>query len=497
MTLLALVVTSMLLAVTASPAGAFTSWTAPANLTSTGISFLQDVQLSADGTAATAIWARYNGESLQIQSASGTVSGATVTWGTPTTISSPGYEIDYLSLALSANGTTAIAAWTIQTDSSSPEQQVQTASATISGTTATWGAVTTWTDLSDYGYDAQVALSADGTKATAGWSYYDTATDKQIVQSATATVSGSTATWSSATTLSATNSYAYYARFAMSADGSKAIATWTWDPTAGLQTISATISGGVATWGSISDITVSGRQLFNEDLVLSADGTTAIASWQAYNTSAPYDTIVQTATASISGTSATWSAVTTMGPGDSYNSRLAISADGTKALVTWRTYLAAYAMQAVSGTISSGVATWGSTTTLSTGSFIGLGQRPVAMSADGTSATVAWFGPNGTDTKAVQAAGATISGTTATWETPTVISAAGAEAETPAVALSSTGANAVAVFRTRSTADYFVQWSAAPGSTAKNFGQIRDKTIDPQDRNREAVSGESPAGPKK
>ena len=172
----------------ASPAAAVetATWSSPAvNLSAPGQGASNpDVALSADGTKATAVWTRFDGSNDIVQSVSATITGSTATWSTVTNLSAPGQNATGAQVALSADGTKATAIWP---RSNGSNRIVQSVSATITGSTATWSTVT---DLSAPGQNAsfpQVALSADGTKATAVWRRSDSDFNP-IVQSASATI---------------------------------------------------------------------------------------------------------------------------------------------------------------------------------------------------------------------------------------------------------------------------------------------------------------------
>jgi len=306
--------------------------------------------LSADGTKATATWNRYNGTYNVVQSASATISAGVATWGAvhdlsaPRTVGLTDGDAYNLQIALSADGTKATAVWqrwngTIYV--------VQSASATIAAGMATWGAVHDLSALRTATNDGnagapQVALSADGTKATALWVRYNGTYN--VVQSASATISAGTATWGAVHDLSAprsatTDGNAYSPQIALSADGKKATAIWTRSNGTNyvVQSASATIAAGAVAWGATTDLSdptqysdwsMGGSQ---HPLGLSADGRTATAVWQTNRTA--YVT-----SATIAGNTATWTALTpldTVAASRINSEAVAISADGTQGLAIW------------------------------------------------------------------------------------------------------------------------------------------------------------------
>ena len=142
----------------------------------------------------------------------------------------------------------------------------------------------------------RIALSADGTKATAIWTR-GSSTSNQIVQSASATISGNSASWSAPIDLSGLVTYG--AQVSLSSDGTKATAVWREGNN--IKARSATITGNNAVWGSTS--TLSSYTAQNPVLSLSSDGSTAIAVWEG---SLAGHSIIQASTANISGNLANW-----------------------------------------------------------------------------------------------------------------------------------------------------------------------------------------------
>src|SRR5262249_754521 len=160
---------------------------------------------------------------------------------------------------------------------------IQAATATISGNTATWSNVI---DLSATGQNAsnpQVALSADGTKATAVWSRSNGS--NTIIETASATIAANLATWNSVIDLSTLGQNGSTPQIALSSDSSLATAVWSRSNGSNtiIQTVSATISGNTATWGSGTNLSVAGQDAILPALALSTDGTKASVIWQRSN----------------------------------------------------------------------------------------------------------------------------------------------------------------------------------------------------------------------
>ncbi len=294
-------------------------------------SILPQITLSSDGTRASAIWARSDGVNYIIQSASATVTGNASSWSTPTDLSLTGGNSLSPHIALSADGTKASAAW-------AREFVVQSACASISGNSASWGGVS---DLSTggEGHRAQVAISSDGTKVSAVWGVQDLGSLEYFVQSASATVSGNSASWGATSNVTGTSVVNPIPQIGISSDGTSATAVWLFSDGSNdrLQSSSATISGSTATWGSFSYLSPAGLSAVNPSVKVSSDGSKASAIWL-QNDGSNYT--AHSASGSISGTTSTWNAVSALGPGDPSFSlinqpRLALSPNGTAALALW------------------------------------------------------------------------------------------------------------------------------------------------------------------
>ncbi|MFM8303742.1 MAG: hypothetical protein ACKOA9_05510, partial [Actinomycetota bacterium] len=400
---------------------------------------------------------------------------ATATWSAPVDLSAVGASAGTADVALSADGTMATAVWV---RSNGIYQIVQAARATISGTTTTWSAVT---NLSADGQDAtepQVALTADGKTATAVWSRYNGS--HQIVQSASATITGDTADWSGATDLSAAGGQGVGAKIAMAANDTKATAVWERYANSELiiQTASATISGKTASWSGVANLSPSGLLSTSAQVAVSANGTRATATWMRSNGT----WAVQTASATISGNTADWSAPTDLTGVETDNGspQLALSTDGTRATIVWYHNTTGYIAiaQAASATISGKVAAWSGATDLSLDGASVTGLH-LAMSAGGTNAVAVWV-RSGT----LQTAGATISGSSAGWSAPTDLPGTW---QYPEVAMSAGGTDATIVGRVSSGGSWIaaavraaVSGASASWSPAEELSAAGQNANDPR-----------------
>lgn len=432
------------------------SWTTPVSLSPTGGTVLcPQVRMAADGSQTVANWIFSDGVHSQFQGIAAASHNAPLQWApSATDLWAVGRDVQHPLMAISADGTRATALWFCNQGGN----RLQTASAILDGSTLSWGPVV---DLAlpymsynvvpgDPTCDFALAISADGARATAIW-----ATQQNggiVVEAASALIQGNQAQWSPPVLTGPSLLYgAANFRLALSADGSRATALWTAVASTSLQSASATIDGLTGSWGPVTNLALQQYEVIDPDLALSADGRQAVAVWSdvapiEYPQTVPGNKIVQTAAAAIDGTQASWSAPRLLsGPGkDGLHPHAALSSDGSRASAIWSLYDGSLAtVETTSATLQGAQATWGTVTDLAQGQDA---YDPVlALSADGTRATAAWS----SDTNplyVVQAASASLEGVRATWSTPQTLSAAGQSAFSPQVAVSADGSLATVMW---------------------------------------------------
>ena len=123
--------------------------------------------LSSDGSKASAVWQATSAAAPDVWSRSAEITDNTASWGTATILSDTTTFVNSPQIALSSDGTSALAVWRQYVSSSVVPLSK---SATIAGNTATWGATTTLSTTA--GSDIklpQVALSSDGVMGTVAW----------------------------------------------------------------------------------------------------------------------------------------------------------------------------------------------------------------------------------------------------------------------------------------------------------------------------------------
>lgn len=386
-------------------------------------------------------------------------------WSAVTDLSATGRNVTNPQLALSGDGTAAIAIWQRGT-------AIQASTAKVNGNKATWSAVGDVSAIDKAVDRPQVAISNDGAKAIAVWQRSNGT--NTIIQAATATITANTATWSSVSDLSATLQSATDAQVALSSDGTKAAVVWQRSNGANtiIQAKTATITANSATWSAVANLSASGQSAGNPQIAVSENSSKAIAVWFRMNDLGTPG--IQAKTATISSNSATWSAAANLSADTSWasNPQVALSTDGTKSTVGWvgRNAGGHDVIQTASATISSNTATWSSVSDLSDASTNAISPQ-LAMSGDGTKATIIWA--LNTLKSVVREASATISDNTATWSAPREVSATDQATGNPQIALSTDGTRSTALWRRLNGTNYIAQSTSAmmfvPGAPTLDF----------------------------
>ena len=365
---------------------------------------------------------------------------------------------DPVSVAVTADGSKQIIFWE---SVSSGVITVKSASANLTGGITIWGPTSTVATLNSGSSRPDIALSWDGTRATAVWQ--DNSGSNQLIQSASATISGTTQTWGSATTVyTATNTIAEVPKIALSAGGDLAMVTW-YAVISGQFKILTRAAGIVGTsqyWQVSADVfepVGSGWLSYRPAIAMNDDATKATVAFHSYNSNFTQGAVYARSSTISPGSSPTFIPSVSWGsteflnvPGSGGRAEdvdLALSGDGTKAIASWTNSGTPNVVQVNTATITGNTATWSNSggTTLSD-STRGAGRSQVSMSNDGTRASVAWSQQTATDTYVVQARSATVSGTTSTWDSATSLSSSTGNATTPDIAMSNSGLLVTAVW---------------------------------------------------
>jgi len=375
------------------------------------------VAMSADGSTVLSAWdARSDGDKLYTRITSLDATGAVSAQGTvSTTLGTTGqvggYD-DAASIALSADGSRAIAVW------SSNSGHIYASVATVTSGTLYWSTETQISDGSDSSR-VRATLSADGTKAFVAWRGISQApSTNRLARAIFASISGGggssapTPSWSSITDLSTDGSDIKSGGVSLAAsdDGTRAVFAWERpDSSTSVNKIEsrmAVVSGGSVSWLGLEEIMDSTG---SPSLAVSGDGSTALVTWQASGVSS-------SRTASLSAGGASWAQSVSMG--SAISSQLAISQDGSTAVTVGPSD--SDLLAAVATTVA-GTTTWGPSSVLWTKpdgiSFV---ERNLRMSDDGLHAVSSWGYDN-----VVRSATAVIVGDQAGWSAASILPGTG------------------------------------------------------------------------
>lgn len=296
-------------------------------------------------------------------------------------------------------------------------------------------------DLSSWSsQNPQVALSSTGSNALIVWQRFNG--DDFIIQSIRSTDGGDS--WGSTTDLSLTGQNAVQPRVSISSDGSKAIVIWKRFNGSNF-IIQAIIShDGGATWATPVNLSPSGQNADNHQTMTSSDGLHTIAVYTVNNS-------IQAITSSDGGTN--WSEPLTLASSGQVGApQLAMSWDGTNAIIIWQSFENANSIVHAISTKNSG-ATWNEPVTLTlTGQYA---DRPrIALSSNGLQAIATWENYD-SGNSVVQSVFSTDGGTI--WTAPMNLSSAEQNSKNPQLAFSADGSKAIVVWWNSSGSNYLIQ----------------------------------------
>lgn len=134
------------------------------------------VAISRDGTTAVSVWTAWSSGTAVARSRTASIDAGSTTWSTPQDLSAPNGTPGATVVALSADGTRAVAVWAFG--------RVRSRAASLSEGTASWGRSRL---VSDVGFGPLLGLSRSGRTAVAVWNRDDgTKMFKTILQTASA-----------------------------------------------------------------------------------------------------------------------------------------------------------------------------------------------------------------------------------------------------------------------------------------------------------------------
>lgn len=381
-------------------------------------------------------------------------------WLTPQTISTANdLSYDAVSTAITPDGSKQIMFWQ---SFDSGVLTVKAASANLTGGVTLWGPTSIVATLTDDASRPSIALSWDGTRATAVWRDRSGEAD-QVIKSASATISGTNQTWGAAETVHTTfNNTAEVPKVALSAGGDLAMVAW-YAMDSGQYKIMTRAAGVVGTsqyWQASADVfgpAAPGWNSFVPAIAMNDDATKASVAFYSANPGFTEGAVYARSSTIVPGSSPTYIPTVSWGSAEFLNIPgsgglagdvdLALSGDGTKAIASWTNSNSSNVIQINTATISGNTATWsgsGGITVSDPSQYARSSQ--VAMSNDGTRAGVVWSQQIGADNHVAQVRSATVSGTSSSWDTVTSLSPLSGDARNPDIAMSNSGLLTTAVW---------------------------------------------------
>ncbi len=441
-------------------------WSAPQAISTTPTpgGSLQNgrVASSADGADAVAIWAQYQGDSkFRVWSANTHDAGST--WGAPSPLSADGVNAEFPDIAVSDDGERATAIWYA---SAMAGQAVRSASSSDGGDT--------WTPKTIAGpvstsRNPQLAGSADGTRVVAIWGEYATQDVLRIAHSSDGGI-----TWSTPADLSDPDSSADDPAGALSADGWRAVAAYGRYDGTNSRAIIRTSSDGGANWNPPITVSDAGENAGQPQIAMSDDGSRVALAWVQYGS----DARVSATFSADAG--ATWSdpeALSAAGE-DASLAQIAGSADGEDLTLAWQiSENSDYRIQSRSSTDAG--AGWTAPVTHSAESSAA-DNPELAVSADGTTVTIAWYRIIAFQPSQVESVTSADSG--ASWTAPDILSDTDFDAGDPIPAISADGRTIITTWSGADANDTLIRAATAtvrtvPGAPTGASAVAGDATV--------------------
>lgn len=340
--------------------------------------------------------------------------------------------------ALSDDGTTAVVAWR-RSDGTNNRIEVATASIGVGG--AVWTTPLAISEAGRSASDPSVAISADGSTVLLAWDRSDGSRTR--IQAVVATVTAGVATWGSVATLSTAGFNSGYVDASLDGDGALALLAWQRYDGSNyrVDAVTGTIVGGVASWGSPALISGPGTTIYTPEVALARNGDSAGVVWE----SAEANRIARVATTMTSGLATSFGRPDALSAAGRNADDQLIAIENGVAIATWlRTDGSHWIMQTRSAAIGAGLPSWEPVTELSAS---GQAAKYPALDMDATAshALAAWIRSNGTY-DIVQVRTATLSAATVNWSPTADLSLTGHSADHTDAAIAATGSRAAVVW---------------------------------------------------
>lgn len=362
-------------------------------------------------------------------------------WSTPVDVSAGDRYVDSAEVATTADGTRAVAVWLLTNDDG--ETIVAASVAAISNGAATWSTPVEVSNGGSYAAQPRVAIADNGSRAIVVWRSVTLGQPNRILSS-TIDFGVTPPTWSAQSTVQ--EGRLVEPRVSITSDGTRALALWTQMADAGSEIAGAvaSISGSGPTWSTSTVLSNAGADQPN--LTLQQTGTTAVAVWVEPTDSG---SAVKASYLSVAANGITGSTPATLTPPEfpaAYEPCVVMAANGQAVTAAWRADSNDVAvMQTASGTLGANGMEFSAATTLTEADYDAY-EPNLAVSGTGSTAILVWHRYNENYELVVQAATATVSGKQATWSTPKTLTAPGSSGYEPQVTLSFDGRAATALW---------------------------------------------------
>ena len=387
-----------------------------------------DFALSADGTTAVAAWSRASGGTSRVEVSVASIQAGTATWSTPVQLSAAGQSAGGAQVALSADGATAIVVWfrydgfnnIIQASVGSPR-------------TGTWEAPQNLSAAGQNAEDQSVAINGAGTKAIVAWRRFSGGF-YWFPQRSVGTIAGGVATWGAVSTFSPqARSTVGAPQVAVAQNGLSGGVAWHYDSAPNV--IQASIATTSALSAFSADTTLSTDPAYSVVPRLSIENGVAVSTWSQETGGGNHQ--IKSSTALLNSNPLVWSAPVNVSANGqpAWNASVDLDSSAALSLATWRRSNGTHFIaQAVLATVANGVTTWGTVTDLSA-----VGQSvsdlDAAIAGNGQTAGAVWRRTDNAGIARVQFSRAVIAAGIPQWTAPVDISSAGANAMEPVIGL--------------------------------------------------------------
>lgn len=423
------------------------------------------VVVSADGKRAIAVWRFYDGTNSVIQASTATVSGTTTKWAAPTTLGTAG-TLAQAPLGgapvvrISADGSRGVVLWMFMDPSTGGRGKANIVA--FGSGSPVWSSAIDVTPATNDHRMLTGALSGDGNTLIMTW-YRDGVGANWSWAARSAAVSDTGLTLGTMYDVPSTLG-AMGQRAVISNDGTKALLVATRSST--INSLAASISNGVATWGSVQTvITPAGSDgYYNPDIRGNLDGSTVIVVG---NKSSGANKSMVAFVGTRSSNSMTWSAPADLATGLAGTpTAIALNASSNLETIVASWMVSSYPNNTISvatGSVSGSTATWQTASAIES-SATSTDQGTFAVSSDGTTAAGFWVatlpGSSGSTSLRGSLSTASVASGVATWSTPTRTDTAALTPQSTAIALSADGKAAAAVYVVPSDTKYELRSTA-------------------------------------